>query len=58
MIDGLRERNIEVHVARAALSLRRDLDSVGLVEAIGADHFHGTVTAAVDARRPSADTSP
>lgn len=58
VIDGLRERNIEVHVARAALELRRDLDSVGLVEAIGADHFHGTVTAAVDACRPSADTSP
>ena len=52
VIDGLRERNIEVHVvARAALELG-DLDFVGLVEAIGADHFHGTVTAAVDACRP------
>ena len=58
VIDGLRERNIEIHVAVAASSLRRDLDFVGLVEAIGADHFHGTVTAAVDACRPSADTSP
>ena len=29
--------------------LRGRLDSVGLVEAIGADHFHGTVTAAVQA---------
>ncbi|HET8983837.1 MAG TPA: SulP family inorganic anion transporter [Pedococcus sp.] len=58
VIDGLRERNIELHVARAALELRRDLDSVGLAEAIGADHFHGTVTAAVDACRRSADTSP
>ena len=27
VIDGLRERNIEIHVARAASSLRRDLDS-------------------------------
>jgi MFS superfamily sulfate permease-like transporter len=58
VLDGLRERNIELHVARAALELRQDLDSVGLVEAIGADHFHGTVTAAVEACRHSADTPP
>lgn len=58
VIDGLRERNIEFHVARAALELRLDLDSVGLAEAIGADHLHGTVSAAVDACRPSTDTSP
>ena len=58
VIDGLRERNIELHVARAALELRERLDAVGLVETIGADHFHGTVTAAVDACRPSADTTP
>jgi SulP family sulfate permease len=57
VIDGLRERNIELHVARAALELRERLDSVGLVAAIGADHFHGTVTSAVEACRPSADTS-
>ncbi|WP_162260606.1 SulP family inorganic anion transporter [Terrabacter sp. Root85] len=49
VLDGLRERNIELHVARAAQELRDRLDSVGLVEAIGADHFHGTVTAAVQA---------
>jgi sulfate permease, SulP family len=49
VLDGLRERNIELHVARAAQELRERLDSVGLVEAIGADHFHGTVTAAVQA---------
>src|SRR6476661_1089645 len=49
VLDGLRERNIELHVARAAQELRDRLDSVGLVAAIGADHFHGTVTAAVDA---------
>ena len=58
VIDGLRERNIELHVARATLELRLALDAVGLVETIGADHFHGTVTAAVDACRPSADTTP
>ena len=36
-------------MARAAQELRNHLDSVGLVEAIGPDHFHGTVTAAVEA---------
>jgi high affinity sulfate transporter 1 len=51
VIDGLRERNIEFHLARAAQELRDRLDSVGLVEVIGADHFHATVTAAVDACR-------
>jgi high affinity sulfate transporter 1 len=49
VIDGLRERNIELHVARAAQELRLRLETVGLAEAIGADHFHGTVSAAVDA---------
>ena len=58
VIGGLRERNIELHVARAALELRLALDAVGLAETIGADHFHSTVTAAVDACRPSADTTP
>ena len=57
MIDGLRERNIELHLARATLELRERLDSVGLVETIGADHFHGTVTAAVEACRRAADTA-
>ncbi|KRB45383.1 MULTISPECIES: SulP family inorganic anion transporter [unclassified Terrabacter] len=52
VLDGLRERNIELHVARAAQELRERLDSVGLLEAIGADHFHGTVTAAVQACTP------
>jgi MFS superfamily sulfate permease-like transporter len=51
VIDGLRERNIELHVARAALELRQRFDEVGLTEAIGTDHFHGTVTAAVEACR-------
>ena len=58
VIGGLRERNIELHVARAALELRLALDAVGLAETIGAHHFHSTVTAAVDACRPSADTTP
>ena len=51
VIDGLRERNIEFHLARAAQELRDRLASVGLLEIIGADHLHGTVTAAVDACR-------
>jgi MFS superfamily sulfate permease-like transporter len=53
VIEGLRERNIELHVARAALELRHRLEVVGLADAIGADHFHGTVTAAVEACRGS-----
>ena len=57
VIDGLAERNIELHLARATLELRERLDSVGLVDTIGTDHFHGTVTAAVDACRPPADGS-
>jgi MFS superfamily sulfate permease-like transporter len=57
VIDGLRERNIELHVARATLELRERLAAVGLVDAIGADHFHGTVTAAVEASRHEADTT-
>ena len=58
VIDGLRERNIELHVARTTLELRDRLDSVGLAEAIGADHFHGTVTAAVDACRAPGASRP
>jgi len=49
VIDGLRERNIELHLARATVELRRHLEAVGLADAIGPDHFHGTVAAAVDA---------
>ena len=56
VIDGLRERNIELHVARAALELRDRLGAVGLADAIGPEHFHGTVTAAVDACRGPRDT--
>jgi len=58
VIDGLRERNIELHVARAAVELRGRLDDVALTDAIGAGHFHATVTAAVEACRLATDTSP
>ncbi len=51
VIGGLRERNIEFHIARATAELRQRLDDVGLTVAIGADHFHATVTAAADACR-------
>ena len=49
VIDGLRGRNIELHVARASVELQQRFDEVGLRDLIGADHFHSTVTAAVDA---------
>lgn len=49
VLSGLGERNIELHVARATVELRRRLDDVGLVDAIGASRFHPTVDAAVDA---------
>jgi sulfate permease, SulP family len=51
VVSGLRERNIELHVARASVELRQRLDEVGLVDAIGIDRFHGTVGAAVEGRR-------
>ena len=51
VIGGLRERNIEFHIARATAELRQRLDDVGLTDAIGADHFHATVAAAADACR-------
>jgi len=58
VIDGLGERNIELHVARASAELRTRLDEVGLTDLIGADHFHSTVEAAVDACRPPPGTPP
>ena len=51
VIAGLRERNIEFHIARATVELQSRFDVVDLTDAIGADHFHATVTAAVDACR-------
>jgi len=58
VIGGLRERNIELQFARAAAELRLHFDEVGLTDAIGADHFHGTVTAAVRACLLRPDASP
>jgi MFS superfamily sulfate permease-like transporter len=57
VIDGLRDRNIDLHMARAAVELRTLLDDAGLTDAIGAGRFHDTVTAAVDACRLRPDTS-
>ncbi len=57
VIAGLRERNIELHVARATAELKQRFDAVGLTALIGADHFHGTVTAATDACRTSPRTT-
>lgn len=48
VIDGLRERNIELHVARATVELRERLAAVDLTDLIGVEHFHGTVASAVD----------
>ena len=58
VLDGLHERNIELHVARATVELRDRLTAVDLDDAIGTDHFHGTVTAAVDACRGDTASPP
>ena len=59
VIAGLGERNIELHLARSTVELRRRLDDVGLIDALGADHLHSTVSAAVDAcRLPPEDPEP
>ena len=47
-----RERNIELHVARAAVELQQRFDDVGLTSVIGADHFHATVAAATACAAP------
>jgi MFS superfamily sulfate permease-like transporter len=49
VIAGLRERNIELRVARAAAELRSRFDEIGLTDEIREDRFHGTVAAAVTA---------
>lgn len=54
VVDGLLERNIELHVARAAVELRQRLDEVGLTELIGPDHFHATISSAVASSDPTA----
>jgi hypothetical protein len=47
--DGLQTRNVSLEIARAAEPLEAAMGRLGLVELIGSDHFHGTVTAAVEA---------
>jgi high affinity sulfate transporter 1 len=52
---GLAERDVGLEIARATDPLETSMDRLGLVELIGTDHVHGTVTAAVEAvARPSA----
>jgi MFS superfamily sulfate permease-like transporter len=48
VLDGLSDRNIELHVARASSELQHTMAEVGLVDAIGAGHFHSTIEAAVE----------
>jgi SulP family sulfate permease len=53
VVEGLRERNNELHVAQATVELRQRLDQVGLSELIGADHLHSTIAVAVESCRSS-----
>ncbi|HEY5186556.1 MAG TPA: SulP family inorganic anion transporter, partial [Actinomycetes bacterium] len=46
---GLHSRNIVLEVARATEELREQFAQTGLIELIGPEHFHATVTAAVEA---------
>jgi SulP family sulfate permease len=46
---GLSSRNITFNVAHATVELREQFDNTGLTELIGAERFHPTVTAAVEA---------
>ena len=45
---GLMARNVSLDVARATDPLEGAMDRLGLVELIGPDHFHSTVTSAVE----------
>ena len=49
---GLHSRNITFEVARATDELREQFDETGLTNVIGAEHFHGTDAAAVEACYP------
>jgi sulfate permease, SulP family len=49
---GLRSRNITLEMARSTDELREQFEDTGLVELLGADHFHPTVMAAVGACAP------
>ena len=46
---GLHSRNITFEVAHATDELREQFETTGLTGVIGAEHFHGTVLAAVEA---------
>jgi SulP family sulfate permease len=46
--NGLLARNVSLEIARATDPLEEAMDRLGLVELIGIDHFHGTVTSAVE----------
>jgi MFS superfamily sulfate permease-like transporter len=46
--NGLLARNVTLEIARATDPLEAAMDRLGLVELIGTDHFHGTVTSAVE----------
>lgn len=50
---GLESRNITFEIARATGELREQFDATGLTEVVGAEHFYGTITAAVEACAPS-----
>jgi SulP family sulfate permease len=59
--DGLQARNVGLLIARAPEPLEAAMDRLGLLELIGRDHFHGTVTAAVESvavQRPEDDPPP
>ncbi len=47
--EGLRSRNITFEIARSTDELREQLEDTGLADLVGADHFHATVSAAVEA---------
>ena len=48
LYDGLFVRNVSLQIARATDPLETAMDRLGLVELIGTDHFHATVTSAVE----------
>ena len=47
--EGLHARNVSLQIARATDPLEETLDRLGLIELLGPDHLHSTVTAAVEA---------
>jgi MFS superfamily sulfate permease-like transporter len=49
LVSDLRELQVGIAVARLKDAARRQLDDAGISDAIGADHFYGSVHAAVAA---------